>query len=562
MTARPPVCPSRANAACAQPHARLSCFIVLLVAGLSTGWASAQSLPGGILDGGGQTSSGIGGGAVGVGTQSGIAQPGVPQAGAAGQRGLTIVPRIEAGIVYSDNVAFSTTNRRGGFIYELSPGIRVSSYGGRIRGFLDYSLRGFAYSGGTSPATVHNELNALATLEAVDRKVFVDVGGRISRATVSAFGVQTSDASRPNANSTELRTYYVSPYARGRFSDLANYELRYRSAVSSSDSTPSSDATIQEFIGSLREDYPSRHVGWALEGSRSIVDYKNTRDIDASMVRGVLSLIFNPQFRVFGSTGREVNNFLSEEQRSYTTYGAGLRWRPSPLTRLEVEQQRRFFGFGHTYLAEVRTPQSALRFTDLKDIVIGRGFNDIGSQGSVYDLLFSQFTSVEPDPDKRAALVNQYLQRNGFNGNSAVNSSVFASSTTLRRDQQFSYSLIGKRDVVTLLFGQTNSRLLDAASAVDGDFARANEIRQRRIGATYAHTLTPSATVNVTGLIQKVSSPGNALGTNLRTISINYTSRLAPKLFFSAGAIKSFSSGGGVSSFDELSIFSRVSLRF
>ena len=472
------------------------------------------------------------------------------------------MPRIETGITYSDNVGYSATERRSDFIYELSPGIRVSSYGGRIRGFFDYTLRGLTYASGTLPATVQNELNGLATLEAVERKVFIDVGGRITRATISAFGVQPTDATRENPNTTEVRTYYVSPYARGRLFSQANYELRYRGSVSSSEQTPASDATVQQFLGYLREDYPNRHIGWAVEGSRTIVNYKVTRDIDGSAIRTVLRLIVNPQFLVFGTAGRETNNFLSEEQRGYTTIGYGLRWLPSTRTRLELEQQRRFFGSGHSFVAETRTPRSALRLIDLKDIVVGRGFDNIGSQGSIYDLLFSQYASIEPDPEKRAVLVNQTLQRNGFNGNTPVNSSVFASSTTLRRDQQLSYSLIGKRNTLTLLLGQTNSRLLDNATVINGDFARASEIRQRRIGATYAHALTPTASVNVTGLFQQVSSPTDSQTSNLRSLSFGYTSRLAPKLFFSAGARKSFSSGNDLVSFDELSVFGRLSLRF
>lgn len=539
----------------------------LIVGSLSVSLAAGQSLPpsGGVGGTSGPTFSGIGGtsGAGGVGgSQFGTPQSGVPQTGGAGQRGLTIVPRIDAGVTYSDNVTYSGTDRRSDFIYEVSPGVRVSSYGGRVRGFFDYTLRGLAYASGTLPATLHNELNTLATFEAVERRVFVDVGGQISRATGSAFGVQPGDASRNNPNTTELRSYYVSPYARGRLFSQANYELRYRGSVSSSESTPTSNATIQELLGYLQEDYPNRQFGWALEGGRSIVNYQVTRDIDATTVRGVLSWIINPQFRLYGTLGRETNNFLSEEQRGYTTFGYGVRWRPSVRTRLDFEQQKRFFGEGHSLIAETRTPQSALRLSDLKDIVIGRGFDDIGSQGSVYDLLFNQFASIEPDPDKRAQLVNQYLQRNGFNGNSPVSSSVFASSTTLRRDQRLSYSLIGKRNSVTLLLGQTKSRLLDNTAAVEGDFARANEIRQRQVGVTVAHSLTPNSTVNLTGLVQKVNGAGDSLGANLRTVSFGYTSRLAPKLFFSAGARKSFSSGGDAASYDELSVFGRVTVRF
>ena len=547
----------------------LACRRVLFIAsGLCTGLASAQSLPGGGVGGasspassGSPTLSGAGVGA--SAGSSGLAQTGVPREGGGG-RGLTIVPRIDAGVTYSDNAGFSTVDRRSDFIFEVSPGVRVSSYGGRVRGFFDYTLRGLTYASGTLPASLNNQLNGLATFEAVERKVFIDVGGRISRATVSAFGVQPSDASRNSPNTTEVRTYFVSPYARGRLLSRADYELRYRSSVSSSEATPASNATIQELVGYLREDYPSRHIGWAIEGGRSIVNYKVTRDVDATTVRGVLSVIVNPQFRFYGLAGRETNNFLSEEQRGYSTVGYGLRWLPSGRTRLDFEQQRRFFGEAHAFVAETRTPQSALRLSDRRDIVIGRGFDDIGSQGTVYDLLFSQFASIEPDPDRRAQLVNQTLQRTGLNGTAPASSSVFASSTTLRREQVLSYALIGKRNTVTLQVGQSNSRLLDNTGVIDGDFTRAGQIRQRRASLTYAHALTPLSTINVTGAVQTASGSGSgsAQSANLRSLSIGYTSRLAPKLFFSAGARKSFSSSGDAASFDELAVFGRVSLRF
>ncbi len=465
-------------------------------------------------------------------------------------------------MTYSDNVAFSNNDRRSDFIFEVSPGIRVTSNGARVRGYLDYTLHGFAYASGTLPASLSNELSALATLEAVDRKVFIDVGGRISRATISAFGVQPSDASRDNRNVTEVRTYFVSPYTRGRLFDQANYELRYRGSVSSSESTRSSNATVQELSGYLREDYPNRHIGWALEAGRTVVDYQATRDIDASTARGALSLIFTPQLRTFVSAGRETNNFLTEEQRGYTTVGYGVRWRPSVRTRLDFEQQKRFFGEGHSFVLEHRTPLSAIRLTDVKDVVIGRGFDDVGSQGSLYDLLFTQFASLEPDPDKRAQLVNQFLQRNGFNGTAPVNSSVLASSTTLRRNQQLAYSLIGKRNTVTLFADRINSRLLDNAFTINGDFVGANEIRQRRIGATYVHALTQNSSFNVTGVLQRANGSDAAQTSSLRSISLAYTNRLAPKLFFSAGARRSFSSGSDAVSYDELSVFGRVTVRF
>ena len=531
--------------------------------GMSAGLASAQTLPGG-----GQALPGAGVGGLsdsmssGIGGVGGLGQSAVPNASGSGRRGLTVTSRVEAGVTYTDNVGYSNNDRRSDFIFDVSPGIRITSNGGKVRGYFDYSLHAYAYASGTLPASLANELNGAATVEAVDRKVFIDVGGRITRATVSAFGVQPSDGSRDNPNVTEVRTYFVSPYARGRLFNQADYQLRYRGSVSSSEATPQSDATIQELSGFLQEDYPNRHIGWALQGGRTVVDYKTTRDIDASNARGVVSLLFTPQFRVFASAGREVNNFLTEEQRGYNTIGYGLRWRPSVRTRLEFEQQKRFFGEGHSFVFEHRAPLSAVRLSDVKDIVIGRGFDDVGSQGSLYDLLFTQFASTEPDPDKRAQLVNQFLQRNGFNGSAPVNSSVFASSTTLRRTQQLTYSLIGIRNTVTLFADRISSRLLDDAFAINGDFVRANEIRQRRVGATYAHALTANSTFNVTGTVQKANSAGDGQSANLRSIALAYTNRLAPRLFFSAGARRSFSSGSDAVSYDELSVFGRVTLQF
>ena len=119
-----------------------------------------------------------------------------------------------------------TTDRQPDLINEASVGLRASANTARLKGYLDYSLRGLIYTKGTADNQIQNSLAAFGTAELLESRVFVDVEAGISQQLISAFGTQSPDSALGNANRTEVANYALSPYVRGRLGAAAQYELR------------------------------------------------------------------------------------------------------------------------------------------------------------------------------------------------------------------------------------------------------------------------------------------------------------------------------------------------
>jgi uncharacterized protein (PEP-CTERM system associated) len=142
-------------------------------------------------------------------------------------RKITIVPRVSVTETFTNNVRLSSANPKSEAITEVSPGIRISSDGGRIRGSIDYSLTEVFYANNSSGRRSLNNLSANGTVEAIDNWAFLDFSGNVGQQSISAFGTPSSGALLTGGNSTETSVYRISPYLRGRFGSNAEYEARY-----------------------------------------------------------------------------------------------------------------------------------------------------------------------------------------------------------------------------------------------------------------------------------------------------------------------------------------------
>ncbi len=140
---------------------------------------------------------------------------------------ISIVPRISVTETFTNNVRLDNVNKRSELITQISPGIRVSSTGSRIRGSVDYSLTELLYANNTTGRQSQNNLNASGTVEAVDNWAFLDFSGNIAQQSISAFGTPSSGGILAGGNSTETSVFRLSPYVRGRLAGVADYEARY-----------------------------------------------------------------------------------------------------------------------------------------------------------------------------------------------------------------------------------------------------------------------------------------------------------------------------------------------
>jgi len=455
------------------------------------------------------------------------------------RRGVSIQPYVSASGTYTDNVHLSNTNKQGDLVVALTAGVRIAGEGGRIKGYLNYGLTGQTYADGTKASTFQNSLNTFGSIEAIDKLAFVDFNGSISRQTVSAFGVQSDGTSIPNANQTEVSTFRLSPYLRGQLAGSTNYEARYAWTTTRTGTAEASDAKVQDALVRLDGRIPSGVLAWSVEASRQSVNFATGRSTDADRLAGTLNYPVSNQLVVSVTGGRDSNNYTNAGKENHSVVGAGVNWSPAPTTTLAANASNQSFGHGHSIVFEHRTPRTAWRFTDSNGVSTTPGQLISATVGSVYDLYFSQFAAAEPDPVKRAVLVNSFLQTNGISPSAPVIAGYLTSAVLLQRRQDASFALLGVRDTLTFLASRSNSRRLDTLTGATDDLLSSSVIIQQGLSVSYAHRLTPQTALNAIASQQRTIGSSTQPETNLRTISVNLTSRIGSQSTATFGARRS-----------------------
>jgi uncharacterized protein (PEP-CTERM system associated) len=479
-----------------------------------------------------------------------------------GKRAQYIEPRVSVSQTFTDNVELSDANKRADSITQLSAGIRAVSDGGRIRGYFDYSLSKALHARATEKSSTTNALNAFGTAELVDKWAFVDVNGTISRQSLSAFGTQTLEPTTSNANSTEVANYRISPYVRGRALGTLNYEARYTAAITRTKSNTASDIDQTDASFRIGSDSVPGKLNWSVDLSSQDTEYSLGRDVQADRLRLVLNYSINPQLGVYAIAGRESNNYASFNKESHGSGGAGVNWAVSDRTRLGAEAENRFFARTHKISFEHRTPRTIWKYVDGKDVTTnaGQGAGGLGSIGSLYDLFFAQFASIQPDPILRAQLVNAFLQANGLNPNAPSTGGLLSSEVMVQRRQDLSLALLGARDTVTFLASRTASSRIEGVPRTGDDLALTPSLDQRNFTVSYARRLSQDASLNVLAGLQKTAAAAGLAGNTLKTVNVSLSSRIGLKVTGSVGFRRAVFDGS--TPYTENAVFGSLSAQF
>lgn len=439
-----------------------------------------------------------------------------------------IKPRISLTETWTDNANLNqgTNSKQSDLITEVAPGIQVQARTARLKGYLDYSLRGQQYAQNTNSARTQNSLNAFGTLEAIDNWLFLDFSGVIAQQSVSAFGTQSTSNTAVNSNSTETSTYRLSPYVRGQFGGFTEYLLRYNASTTRSDASAASGIDISQLSGQLKGSTPFQRLKWTIDGNQQTTDYSTGRTTEAEIYRGMLTYSLFPQFRVSASGGWESNNYASAVQESRSTHGYGFDWNPTERTQFSVFKERRFFGDGHNISFSHRFPMSSIQYTNTRDVVVlPDQFGSVG-RGTVYDQYYQLFSGIA-DPVVRANFVNAFLAAYGINPNSQVISSFMSSQASVQRREQLSYVIYGARNSVTLMANRSESQSLLATSVGNDDFSKSTTIRQSGLSVSFAHRLSEISNLNL--LLSRQESTGGT-GSSLKATTTMYQVNVSTKL--------------------------------
>ena len=491
--------------------------------------------------------------------------PGAEGNGQNERRQVALVPRVSVEGTWTDNVrARGGVDKVADFVTSVSPGLRFTANGDRLKANVDYSLTRQLHARERSLDRNQNALRALGSLEVADNFAFVDFSGNISQQTVSAFGTRSGSDITDNPNRTEAALYRVSPYVRGRFGDWSQYELRYgRTAARTKSDVVAADYDLDDLSLRLAGTNQQRVIGWSLDANHQKQDYASGRSYQSDRVRAFLTHPFSPQLSISLIPGWESNNYASQDKESHATFGGQVQWALSERTRFSALLEKRFFGRAYNVNFEHRTPRSAWRFSDSRDASSTPSQAGSFSVGTLYDLYFFQFTSIEPDPARRAQLVNSFLLANGLDGNTSVDLGFLSSSVTLTRRQDASFTLIGLRDTLSFSVSQSETSRLQQVTADTGeDLGNSNYVRQHGLSIVYSRRLTPQSSLSVLGSMSRASGQqGSAQTRDLHSLNVSLSTRLGPHTTGTLGLRRTLSSGS-LSSYSETALRGGLSLQF
>lgn len=478
---------------------------------------------------------------------------------AQGQTAYSLVPTLTV-----DETATRTTQRlddKNGYelITRLSPGFRWSNQTGRVRGVFDYNatvLNRIRHGDRGQDNELQNALNASLMAEVVSNMAFIDAQASISQQSISAFGQQSADGGlQRNDNRTEVATLSIAPSLRGSLAGMVDVELRANTGgtAARNDSAPRSVNSG----GSLLLRSAGRHLlDWSLSGTEQRIHYRGGATTQNERLSASLGWTPLSELQLTLRGGRERTDNGVDAVTSTNNVGGEVRWRPSQRTSLSLDADRRYFGNSTHLTFEHRTPRSVWRYNLTLDATRGADGIGVDQPVTLFQLLYEQLASVQPDPLLRGEMVLALLKTTGQDGQTLAAGGFLNGAVSVQRRQDLSFAYNGLRSTFTFRAFYSEQRTLATSSTPEGE-----PVRQFGYSGGLSHRLTPKALISLTG--SRTITLGNSTnpGTNLRSASLILSNELTSRASSSLGARHSVF-GSTSDPYRESALTGSLSLRF
>lgn len=314
----------------------------------------------------------------------------------AGAVDWNFTPTLNSSATFTDNVKQSANNRENGLILSVTPGFTLVSEGSRrVQATVGYGVSGVARFGGERSTDVNHNLNATGKAELVEDFLFLDGTARISQELISLLG-SPADANTNSSNRATVGTYSFSPYIKKRLSNFAIAQARYTHSGAIFGDNAGSNIDANALTASLQSGTRFNDIDWSLDYSIREAEYARNGATNASnstfeSTSATLGYALSRKFRVFGTVGRDSNDFINASQSNGNFYTAGFGWSPSRRTSLDASAGKRFLGNTYAFSLSHRTRYTGfnVRYSeDISDISrLGTNFNDFRG---------AQFTCANP----------------------------------------------------------------------------------------------------------------------------------------------------------------------
>lgn len=481
----------------------------------------------------------------------GVALPAWPQ-------GLDVVPTLNLTETITIRDGGSGGSNKSDAVTQVSPGISITSRRGPLQGNLSYAANATVHARESSRNAVYHSLASSGKYSILDGRVGFDASASASQQVISAFGTQSADPSISSENQAQTFSYSLSPYLSGRLLGETTYQARLNYTASRSDAGSLGDSASLLSLVSLSGRFST--LGWGLTGSRQVSESGDRPRSHTGQVVGSLS--YSPDFdwQMAIRAGWEVDDVRTGQSDGTVTWGASVAWSPGPRTSVNLNYDKRYFGDSHAVTFSHRTARTVWTLSDSRTAQVTGGLTR--AEVSNYDLYFSMFASMEPDPVLRDALVRNFLAANGLNpAATVVVGGLLTSTPTVQRQQVAALAYQGLRATLTVLASFSKTKRLSAVNVANDDLSTVDQVRQRGLSVSLSHRLTPQSSMGLTLSQQTTPNAGAVSGNRLRSIAGNWQSRLGQHANLSLG-LRYSDFDADTSPYQELAIIGTLGLRF
>ena len=460
----------------------------------------------------------------------------VMQVGVANAGHWSVDPSLRISETYTDNVALAPQGQEeSDFITLISPGVSIQGQRGRSYASLDYALNNLIYASDKSRNEVNHQLAADGRAELISDWMFLDARANVAQQNISLLGPIGIDVTNENENTTETRTYALSPFFRGRLGSTLLYEARYQRDYVSADGTDLTDSNADTAIVSINSGTDLSKLRWSLNYINERVDYRQSEDTRIEKVTLDGSYGFTPRFGVLGTVGYEENDYVYVgEKPKGDFWSAGIFWRPSSLTSLRMSAGERFFGKTEALDFSHRSRRFLWSARYSEDISSTRSSLLIPTAVNTFSYLDSLVSAGISDPIQRARVVNAFIAERGLPSTIFTATNFFTNRTFLQKrfDGSVAFNTPKTTYILSLFMDDRDAEEIGATSNILGadDFSTSSNVRQQGVNFLINWQFAPKTNVdfNVGGNDTNFRDTGR--DDQLKFIRIGLRHRLQPKV--------------------------------
>ena len=478
---------------------------------------------------------------------------------------LRIVPLVELTERHTDNVGQATsTPAKNDWITDAAAGLRIEYRGARANVQFDYRVNRLFHDKFTNLDTTQHLLNSNASLEAVEKWLFLDASARITQENRSAFGVSNiAGITGTSANRVEATSYQFAPYIRGSIGDVATYLLRVNATETRTGESAFPASRTYQWTSFVKNQPSAGRLGWSVNGGLLSIDKSAVDKRKDSRLAATATFEVDAQLHISLSAGKESSDFDGLGKHTTNMRGLGFEWSPSERTIMAAVTQKRFFGNDHLVSIAHRTPLTIWHFSSSKEVAISTDGAATSNPFSVNNLLLDLLASSIPDRKSRAEEAQRRLEQTGIPVSSGIQSGFLTSRPFLSFQQDASAALLGLRNTITITAGRREQRAIDSNVVTLGGALPIEQYNQFNANIAWAYRLTPLSTLN--WVLSRAHTDGvfaDNRSTTQRFVSLFFVTRLGQYTSLSIGSQRVLIDSNVTDSRHENAFASTLSVRF